>query len=242
MENDVVVPNSQPNGRVSKLLRGLKFVAPVVAAVWGLYTIRPDFVAEPGMPVIADDPYKWNFLITNKGKLPAGVTTGCVIREVQFQEGYEADAWAYASTRFDTLPLMSTGQQISVLCPQYLQVFRNPKTRGGAAHFSNEEDRPFVPPQGFEPLTVNGALAEITINYHIWVIYPPVESRRFVGRRDQNKKLVWSPVGTAVRLLKPLSQQGRRFTLQKCEKPWREGASYTFSIGAGFATPQPCPK
>jgi hypothetical protein len=36
------------------------------------------------------------YVVTNKGKVPATVTTGCVIREVEFQEGEEADAWAFS--------------------------------------------------------------------------------------------------------------------------------------------------
>ena len=225
-------------------------VATVVAAVWGVYSLLPDLIAEPGLPVLASDPYKWNILVTNKGRLPATqVTVGCAIREAEFQENFQMDAWALPTTRFDRLPIMTANQQISVLCPQYFGVFREGKSRRWMGHFSTEEDDAVGIPQGFKSVDVSSALAEINISYRVVWSIPRQEKRRLIGHRDQTGKIVWSPVGIAARLLSKPSVTRQRFTLQKCEKAGVErlqnlqpNGSIVLSVGTGFDSPPHCPE
>jgi len=123
------------------------------------------------------------------------------------------DAWALPTTRFDQFPVMYENHPLAVLCPQYLEVLSNPKTREFAAHFSTEEDTHFNARSGFEPLDVNSALAEVIIK--CWPCLPFGRNQRLVGRRGVDGKLVWSPVGPYARLLPKLSAAGKRMTLQK---------------------------
>ena len=215
----------------------------LISHFWTLYSFRPSLDVEPYRALLPGDPYKQGFLITNKGKLSAkDVVASCAIRETEFEEGYQADAWAFANKRSDRLRWMAENERLSVLCPQHLQVFRDPSTKQGFAQFSSEADvqAQSVTTSAAKPLAVNSALAEILVEYKL-LVAPMKRSMRFVGRRDFENRLVWFPVGSSENLLTKRPQR-TRFTLQSCEKPWREGTAYSVSIGDGFDAPRPCPE
>jgi len=209
----------------------------VGAAVIWCFEARPVVTIESQAIIDPKDPYGSVFVITNTGKLAAkALTASCVIREMQFEGGYEMDSWQVPPRKentFTTDTLISS-DKIAITCPQYFTIYRKAQRQGAAyeAGFSSDGKKPSAP-VGFNPLTSTHALAEVSVTYRTPWRSTEKRYRRFLGRRDFEGRLIWAATADSVRLLgdKP---EHLRCSVRAVQDPSNPDAySYEFSVHAG---------
>ena len=244
--SDLQLSQDSPRLGTPRLKSVLVVIGTLVTAAWWMYVNWPRVDVSDPVAIDEANPHAWFLPVHVSG--PFWVTDiqgSCVIREVDYETGYQLDAWEYADPEGLNQEVVSEHQRLDVQCPQLFWIARNGKDLqlgflGGADIGSKHPS-----PPGYEPLRVERALVEIKLEYSPLSWLPrQVKQTRFGAASASDSSLRWRRAGQGETVLTNPAK-GMRAFIRRCrsEKSTAKAYSYAVTMQRDPGQPPPgCPE